>query len=183
MITEEQTLLDKTGVRYKKHPTLNIYCLEDGRILMPRSRYTGAPRITNGCLNKKNYYVVQVAGKQYRVHILIAETFLKNPLGYPTVDHINRITTDNRVSNLQFADMSMQSNNRINVINRLQLGVRQSEDCDEYTNRWRDYAKQHIYMWSEVRKWRNRHRDWVSQHWAEVQAHSKEFHGRRVREY
>jgi len=38
--------------------------------------------------------------KQRRLHILVAETFLENPNGYPIVGHKNNIKTDNRVANL-----------------------------------------------------------------------------------
>lgn len=36
------------------------------------------------------------------VHRLIAEYFIENPNGYDTVDHINKITTDNRKENLRW---------------------------------------------------------------------------------
>ena len=46
------------------------------------------------------------------VHRLVAETFIPNPDGYATVDHINRKKTDNRVENLRWASHSMQGYNK-----------------------------------------------------------------------
>lgn len=45
-------------------------------------------------------------------HTLIALTFLPNPDSLPVVDHVNRIKTDNRVSNLRWCSYSDNSINR-----------------------------------------------------------------------
>lgn len=44
----------------------------------------------------------------YSAHRLIAETFIPNPESKPTVNHLNTITWDNRVCNLEWATQSEQ---------------------------------------------------------------------------
>lgn len=50
-------------------------------------------------------------GLNHYIHRLVAEVFKPNPHNYPTVDHINRIRTDNRVDNLRWAPWILQAKN------------------------------------------------------------------------
>lgn len=58
------------------------------------------------------YYVLCVNGsrKTVKAHRLVALTFIPNPDNKPTVDHINSIRVDNRVTNLRWATNKEQSN-------------------------------------------------------------------------
>ena len=64
-------------------------------------------------INHDGYVVVQLShnSRKYnkRVHRLLAEAFIPNPNSYDTVDHINRIRDDNRLSNLRWYPWSENS--------------------------------------------------------------------------
>lgn len=49
-------------------------------------------------------------GKQYRICRLVAKTFIPNPNNLPQVNHINEITWDDRVENLEWCDQSYNNN-------------------------------------------------------------------------
>jgi hypothetical protein len=90
-------------------------------------------RWTYGCKNKCGYLVVKYRGKTYKVHRLIAQTFLDNPLNLPTVDHISRDKLDNRLENLRFASRKLQQDNRQVCEDSLaRYGVRECEDKRAY---------------------------------------------------
>ena len=75
-----------------------------GKILKPRTK------------SKTKYLIVDICkeGKTYtkRIHQLVALTFIENPENKPTIDHINKNPTDNRVCNLRWATHSEQNINR-----------------------------------------------------------------------
>jgi hypothetical protein len=68
------------------------------------------------CSMGDRYYHVNLLNeghkKCFSIHRLIALAFIPNPNNYETVDHINRIKTDNRISNLQWANRFTQTANR-----------------------------------------------------------------------
>lgn len=57
---------------------------------------------------KRNWYYSIALGKKnrkgYKIHRLIAEAFIPNPLELPEVNHKNGIKTDNRIENLEWCD-------------------------------------------------------------------------------
>ncbi len=63
--------------------------------------------------NSSGYHVVTLKGKQQFVHRLVAAAFIPNANEKPCVDHINTITTDNRVENLRWVT---QKENLLNSI-------------------------------------------------------------------
>lgn len=67
--------------------------------------------------NSSGYFQVHLItneDKLYLVHRLVAMTYLDNPENKPTVDHINRIRSDNRVENLRWATHKEQYENQDN---------------------------------------------------------------------
>lgn len=71
------------------------------------------------------YYVVSINSVRYTVkaHRAVAQCFIPNPEGKPTVDHINCITTDNRVCNLRWATHKEQSHNEITYPKKMKAAM------------------------------------------------------------
>ncbi len=62
-------------------------------------------------INKSNGYVqVNLSGKPYQKHRIIAKQFIPNPNDLPFIDHISRDRTDYHLSNLRW--VSASENNR-----------------------------------------------------------------------
>jgi hypothetical protein len=77
--------------------------------------------------------------KIYKVHRLVAEAFIPNPLNKSEVNHINCIKTDNRVSNLEWNTSSENSshayNNDLKNIEQLsKLRQKRIARIDEFGN-------------------------------------------------
>jgi hypothetical protein len=53
-----------------------------------------------------------------RVHRLVAEAFIENPNNYDCIDHINGVRDDNRVENLRWCTVKMNSNYELALANK-----------------------------------------------------------------
>lgn len=57
-------------------------------------------------INEKGYYRVDLSkerkSKRFRIHRLIAKTFIPNPNNFPEVNHINGNKKDNCINNLEW---------------------------------------------------------------------------------
>lgn len=85
-----------------------------GRVCSLDYMHTGQHRIMTQMLNKKYYQLLLYKDGKSRcwpVHKMVAITFIPNPYGKKCVDHINTITTDNRVENLRWCTHKENSNN------------------------------------------------------------------------
>lgn len=113
-----------------KHPELGSLVREDGMILCKTGWKAGYSLRSDG-----KYRNIKIQGKWRAVHRLVAETFIPNPDGKPTVDHIDRNTTNNSLSNLRWATHSEQRENSSQVLEAMDLGVRHKDDPAEWSRR------------------------------------------------
>lgn len=91
------------GEQWKKHPLLEFYVSNMGRIQSRR-------RVTRGSLDGEGLYYTY---SSRRVHLLVMETFGgEKPNKNSTIDHLNNNTKDNRITNLRWATKSEQCLNQ-----------------------------------------------------------------------
>lgn len=101
---KEQRVFDQAqidGEIWKPHPNLPIHVSDIGRV--------DHIRITYGN-NNDGYKEVGVKYKNYRIHRLVAETFIPNPENLPIVDHIDGNKSNNKVSNLRWCTQKQNMN-------------------------------------------------------------------------
>lgn len=67
----------------------NIFGKSRNKVLKPFSNINGYSR-------------VELCGKRYVVHRIVAQHFIPNPVNKPQINHKNGIKTDNRVENLEW---------------------------------------------------------------------------------
>lgn len=91
-------------------------------------------------LNESGYVVVNLKmdndiNRYFRVHILVANTFLENPENKPTVDHIDRVRHNNNVNNLRFATYREQLLNR-EIYKRKGTCIKQYDMDGNFIRKW-----------------------------------------------
>lgn len=94
----------------RMHPTLDLLVDSVGCVYLPASG-SHKPHATFGCDDGKGYREIVFANKKYKVHRLVAETFIPNSDNKPFIDHINRCRSDNRVENLRWCTPSENMRN------------------------------------------------------------------------
>jgi len=69
---------------------------------------------------KNNYYCVKLVNekkrKEYRLHILLAETFLDNPYNFININHKDNNTLNNNLDNLEFSSIKKYKEHNIDNI-------------------------------------------------------------------
>lgn len=108
----------------------------DGNVINKRNGH-----VLKGQPNSKGYLKVNLCGKQYFIHRLVAEKYIPNPNNLEQVNHINGNKIDNRVENLEW--MSNLENRKHAIDNFLHL---QGEDCSWAKLNWNkvDYIRSHM---------------------------------------
>lgn len=108
--------MEKPEIRiYQEHPIYKgIYVSKDGWVWNRRDigKKKGKPRKGS----KDRYGYLQICfldngkAKFYKVHRLVAETFLPNTNNLPQINHLNEDKTDNRIENLEWASAKYNVN-------------------------------------------------------------------------
>ena len=70
------------------------------------STFSGKMKKMKPTLNPSGYLSLQIEGKAYTVHRLVALAFIDNPENKPQVNHIDGVKTNNDVSNLEWVTNS-----------------------------------------------------------------------------
>lgn len=92
-------------------------------------------RISNKKVIKENmqsngYLRCYLNRKKFYKHRIIAEQFIPNPKGHKLVDHINRIRSDNRISNLRWVSASENARNKSSHLH-IQYNIIDYEDAPD----------------------------------------------------
>lgn len=103
---------------WKDFPEMPVYEVStEGRI---RNKITG--NILRGSFDKDGYkeYHLRDSGKHLyrRGHRMVAITHLDNPENKPVINHINGIKDDNKLSNLEWATSSENTQHSFDVLGR-----------------------------------------------------------------
>lgn len=96
----------------------NLYQVSNlGRVKSLNYKRTGKEKILKQSKDSKGYFVLNLringVTKLFKVHYLVAKTFIPNPENKLEVDHINTIRTDNRVENLKWVTRKENCNNEL----------------------------------------------------------------------
>jgi hypothetical protein len=110
---------------WKKYKNTEYYVSNCGKI---KKGMTGHILKTN---IKGNREYCCIDGKNMLVHRIVAETFLENPNNYPQVDHIDKNSLNNNVSNLRWIT------GYENIIHSMAKVVMQYDLNDNFIKEWR----------------------------------------------
>jgi hypothetical protein len=97
---------------YIINPDGTVYSKNYKRCIKPFLNDKGYPRCE--LFNEGN-------PRKFFIHRLVAEHYIPNPNNYTQVDHINRIKTDNNVSNLRWVTRRQNQHNRVNNVEHINI--------------------------------------------------------------
>ena len=112
----------------------------------------GKERVLKPWLHKDWYHLVNLCKdwvrKMYSVHRLVAITYLDNPKNKEHINHINWVTHDNRVENLEWVTPKENIHHAIEILKK-NLWVPKKE-VEQYTKCW-TYIDTYESIWEAYR--------------------------------
>jgi hypothetical protein len=93
---------------------LRYYVSNLGRILTTNYKNSGKASLMKPALDGSGYYrtMIKINGKYQtvKIHRVIAQEFIPNPLNKPCINHINAKRADNKIENLEWATFQENAN-------------------------------------------------------------------------
>ncbi len=109
----------------------------EGQIRNKTSKYILSPKPRKDTKYLEAKLTKDDGSQSYLLHNLLAKLFILNPKNKRTVDHINRIKTDNRVVNLRWATHMEQNENRTKPKKIAGVPVYQLDENGEKIKTWK----------------------------------------------
>lgn len=115
-------MIEETTEIWKTIPELPNYQVSnkgnvksiERKVYNGRGYYTLREKILKPCKNRGGYMCVNILKegklKNIRIHRLVADAFLPNPLNLPQINHRNEDKSDNRLENLEYCDAKYNVN-------------------------------------------------------------------------
>lgn len=109
-----------------------------GEVFIPSSGVHKA-HWTFGYRDKDGYLIATINGKKYKVHRLVARTFIgPNPDNKPEINHLNRNRDDNRCENISWCT---RSENMRNTLHNDRVSARGEKHFYDYEDK-KQYVKE-----------------------------------------
>ena len=91
----------------------NMYSIsEDGKVKNIKTGKYLSPAITSSGYKTVGLQLIDSNRKTFYIHRLVALSFIDNPNNYNCINHINRDTLDNNISNLEWCSYSYNNYHR-----------------------------------------------------------------------
>ena len=96
-----------------------------------RIRRIGGDRYVLTYVNTSGYVQINLNGRKYYLHRILAKHFIQNPDDLPEVDHVDRNPLNNAIENLRWISRSENSRNRVSNRARYEFMNTQPNDITE----------------------------------------------------